>query len=149
MNFKSKNLILLSLFLIIGLLLSFSKTTKQNENISEQQAIVLAEKYIQENGYSNAKPNNSNLNFELFEDKKDTYEILKRRYNTLQAKAFCVSNSDGNWVIGFLSTTVNLKNLNKEKRNSDLSGRAIKVSSNGNLVEIAHKDPRFSFFKKL
>ena len=46
MNFKSKNLILLSSFLIIGLLLSFSTTTKQNGKISERQAIILAEKYI-------------------------------------------------------------------------------------------------------
>lgn len=149
MNFKSKNLILSSSFLIIGLLLSFSTTIKQKENISEQKAIILAEKYIQDNGYSNAKPNKSKLSFELFEDKNDTNEILKRRYNTLQTKAFCIGNSDGNWDIGFLSIVVHIKNLNKEQRNSDLSGRAVKVSYDGKSIEIAHKDPRFSFFRKL
>ena len=87
------------------------------------------------------------MKYELFD--REINKTIKGRHNTLQKKAFCFSKSEGEWHIGFLSTSINFKKLTAEQKNGDLEGRAVKVSFDGKGISIAHKDPRFSFFTKL
>jgi hypothetical protein len=131
--------------LLTGLILSFS--VRPNQNLSEKEAIKLAEEFIQNNGYTSLKPDKTKISFELFDENLDN--VLKQRYNTLQPKAFCISTNDNRYNIGFLSTSVNLKKLSPTERKSNLSGRAVIVSLDGKEIRMAHKDPLFSFFKKL
>ncbi len=139
---------LFPLIVLLTLVFTQSFTVEQNENIvSRKQAIKLAEQFIKDNGYTSEKPDRSKMKYELFD--REINQTLKYRYNSLQQKAFCFSKDDNEWHIGFLSTDINLKKLTGEQKNSDLRGRAVKVSFDGKEISIAHKDPRFSYFTKL
>jgi len=141
-----KNFIFITIaVLLTGLILSFSNSL--NQNITEKQAIKLAEEFIQNNGYTSLKPDKTKISFELFD--KNVDDVLKQRYNTLQQKAFCISTSNNRYDVGFLSTKVNIDKLSPAERKSNLPGRAVIVSLDGKEIRMEHKDPLFSFFTKL
>lgn len=119
--------------------------------ITKKQAIKLAEQFIINNGYTNLPADKSKLSHELFDQlpEKSTDSILYRRHNTLQAKAFCISENIDKWYIGFLSTEVDLSKLDSTQRKKDLPGRAVIVTKDGTEIRIAHKEPSFSYFEKL
>ena len=120
------------------------------EGITKKQAIKLAEKFIVDNGYTVAPADKTKMSYELFDQYKDNIEkVLRGRHNTLQPKAFCISEDVDRWTIGFLSITVDLDRLNSTQRQTDLPGRAVVVMKNGKEVSVAHRDPAFSYFKKL
>jgi len=80
---------------------------------------------------------------------EDTSAILERRHNSLHPTAFCISDHDDVWHIGFLATEVDLNNLEAVELNNDLPGRAVIVDRKSQKVRMAHKDPLFSVFRKL
>ena len=139
-----------SLFTIIvfGIIWVFTSSFQMTNELTKEQAIELAEKFIIDNGYTNLPANKTKLNYELL-DENDVDKLIARRKNTLHKKAFCISENEERWDVGFLSTSVDLKNLDSEKRKSDLSGRAVIVMKNGKEIRIAHKEPLFSYFEKL
>ena len=142
---KKTSLFTIIIFGIIwGLTSSFQKTNE----LTKEQAIELAEQFIIDNGYTNLPVNKTKLNYELLDEKK-LNSLLARRNNTLYKKAFCTSENENRWDVGFLSTSIDLKKLDSTKRETDLAGRAVIVMKNGKEIRIAHKEPRFSYFDKL
>jgi len=136
--------------LVSGLFLVLSATAKVEEKITQEQAIRLAEDFIQNNGYTKAKADTARLSFELFDQfESNLKDVLKKRHNTLQPKAFCISEREDKWYIGFLSAHLNIKKLDSIQLKSDLPGRDVVVSKDGKEIKISHKDPMFSRFKKL
>src|SRR5690348_14980373 len=90
---------------IVVLMFSFQSQNK----LTEEQAIQLAEQFIIDNGYTTLPGDKSKMSYELldqYENNKDS--ILQRRHNTLQPKAFCISENETEWHIGFLSTDIDL-----------------------------------------
>lgn len=134
------------ILLIAGMIFQSFSVKQTKKEISQSEAIRLAEEFIIENGYTFEKPNESKMKFEMFD--REINKVIKERHNTLQKKAFCISK-DKEWNIGFLSTNVKLKKMTIEQKKGDLDGRAVKVSLDGKKISIAHKDPLFSFFEKL
>jgi hypothetical protein len=130
---------------LVGLISAF----QSNEPLTEEQAIKLAEQFIIDNGYTNLPANQSKLTYELFDNKDNIDDMMKNRKNTLHAKAFCISENNSEWHIGFLSTKVNPGKINAARRQKDLPGRAVIVSKDGKGIRMAHKEPLFSRFKKL
>lgn len=142
----------LCLLAILPLILLYGATPacQMQGEITKEQAITLAQKFLVDNGYTTQPANNSTLSYELFDQlKKNVDTILSRRYNTLQPKAFCISEDKGRWDIGFLFTDVDPGKLDEKQRNSDLPGRAVIVMKNGKEIRMAHKDPLFSHFRKI
>ncbi|WP_299685839.1 hypothetical protein [uncultured Dokdonia sp.] len=139
-----------SLFTIIvfGIIWVLTSSFQMTNELTKEQAIELAEQYIIDNGYTNSPANKTKLNYELF-DGNDVDKIIARRKNTLRKKAFCISENEERWDVGFLSTSVDLNKLDSEKRKTDLSGRAVIVMKNGKEIRIAHKEPLFSYFDTL
>ncbi|HLG02297.1 MAG TPA: hypothetical protein VI731_01800 [Bacteroidia bacterium] len=118
--------------------------------MTKGQAVKLAEQFIKRNGYTTSPADTSKISYELndqYENRIDS--VLKRRYNTLQPKAFCIKEVNDSWHIGFLSTSVDLSKLDSIQRQSNLPGRAVIVMKNGSEIRMAHKDPLFAYFKKL
>lgn len=147
---KIKKLIfLLGMFFFCFCFQSFYGIKIPQENITQVKAILLAETFVKENGYTLSKPNRSKLKFEGYDNQANIDEVLNMRYNNFYEKAFCISEDVRGWHVGFLSTSVDIKKMTKKQKQSDLSGRAVFVSKNGKEIYIMHKDPRFSFFKKL
>jgi hypothetical protein len=121
-----------------------------NDSLTEEQAVKLAEQFIIDNGYTNLSADKSKLSYELFDEYENHIDsILKQRHNTLQAKAFCISEDKDRWNIGFLSVGVDPSKLDSLQRQADLSGRAVIIMKEEKEIKIAHKAPLFSQFKKL
>lgn len=144
--YKIFSLTILSLVLVWGLTSAFQTT----DQMTKEQAVKLAEQFIIDNGYTNLPADKSKLSYELFDQYENNVDsILKRRHNTLQPKAFCISEDKDRWDVGFLSTGVDLSKLDSIQRQTNLSGRAVIVMKDGKEIRIAHKDPLFSYFIKL
>ena len=150
---KSNRIIKTSLLTTITALLIWLLTAafQTKVPITKEQAIKLAEQFIIANGYTTSPADKSKLSYELFDQQlgKSADSILYHRYNTLQAKAFCISEDKDRWHIGFLLTDIDLSKLDSNQRNTDLPGRAIIVMKDGNETRIAHKEPSFSHYEKL
>ena len=143
---KISSLTILSALLVCGLTSAF----QTNNPLTKVQAVKLAEKFIIDNGYTDLPADKSKLSYELFDQYENNVDsILKRRHNTLQPKAFCISEDKDRWDVGFLSVGVELSKLDSLQRQTNLSGRAVIVMKDGKEIRIAHKDPLFSYFKKL
>lgn len=139
-----------SLFTIIvfGIIWGFTSSFQKSNELTREQSIELAQQFIIDNGYTNLPANKTKLKYELL-DKYNMDTVIVRRKNTLHKKAFCTSERGDSWDIGFLSTSVNINELDSIKRQTDLSGRAVIVMKDGKGIRIAHKEPLFSYFKKL
>jgi hypothetical protein len=115
LKIRTRSLVLLALF---GCLTS---SFQANNSVIQEQAIKLAEQCVVDNGYTLLPTDKSKVSYELFDlDDDGVDNILKRRYNSLQPKAFCVSESDDRWDVGFLSTKVDASGLSSSQRQSDL-----------------------------
>ena len=145
-----KRIIILNAFILIfG---SAITTSCQNTNpLTQQDAINKAEQYLIENGYTDKPADKTKIRYEfLYDDHVNNVDsLLKRRYNTLHSKAFCISEEPDSWHIGFLSSTVDLSKLNEDQKNSDLPGRVVIIMKLDRKIKMAHKEPLFSYFKKL
>lgn len=147
-NLSIKSL-LLSLT-IFGFLLAIVTAFKTNEVVTREQAIILSEQFIINNGYTSLPADTSKLSYELFDAYNESINsMLKERHNMLHPKAFCISEDEDRWDVGFLSTSINVNKLDSISRQTNLSGRAVIVYKNGKEIRIAHKDPLFSLFEKL
>jgi hypothetical protein len=121
-----------------------------NGSLTKEQAIKRAEQFVIDNRYTNLPAGKSKLSYELFDQYENNVDsILKRRHNTLQPKAFCIGEDKDRWDVGFLSVGVDLSKLDSLQRQTNLSGRAVIVMKDGKEIRIAHKEPLFSYFKKL
>ncbi|MDH4474305.1 MAG: hypothetical protein QE487_16995 [Fluviicola sp.] len=122
----------------------------ERAKLTEKQAVELAEQFVKDNGYTDSPADKSNLSFELMDQTgEDVSVILERRHNTLHSKAFCISEDNGVWHIGFLAHSVDISNMTALELNNDLSGRVVIVDRKSHKVRMAHKDPLFSMFRKL
>ena len=119
------------------------------QQISETEIISIAEQFVSDNGFTDAKANRNEIYYELFECPQDIELILNNRKNTLHPKAYCISKSDKGWHVGFLSTSVNFQKASKKSITQDFAGRAITIGPDGRTIKIAHKTPLFSKFRKI
>lgn len=119
-------------------------------HISKEQAIKMAEQFVSNNGYCSKTKVKSKLSYELLDWYKNSDDsILKNRHNTLYCNAFCISEDSTAWHVGFLSQKVDRRTLDSMKAMTDLPGRCVIVSKDGNQIRMAHKTPLFSRFIKL
>lgn len=120
-----------------------------NRGVTKEEAIKRAEAFIADNGYTHLPANKSKLSYEILDRDESVDSLLKRRRNRLHPKAFCISEEQDRWDIGFLSTSVNLSKLDSTQRQTNLPGRAVIVQKDGKEIWLAHKNPLFSRFEKL
>ena len=85
----------------------------------------------------------------MFESENNIDKILNSTQNSLNPKAFCISEDNDRWKDGFLSSSIDETKLNPSLRKPNLKGRAVIVMKSGNEIRIAHKEPLFSYFAKL
>ncbi|UOQ51604.1 hypothetical protein [Hymenobacter cellulosivorans] len=122
----------------------------QTPEVSQQEAIRVAEAFVQDNGYTSKPARSATLHYELLDAyAKDAGTILKARSNTLHPNAFCIAEDPESWHVGFLLTRVSFSTLSAGQKQADLAGRVVMVNKRDKTVKMAHKDPLFSHFKKL
>ena len=138
------------IFIVVAFVWGLTSVFLTNGSLTQEQAIKLAEKFIIDNGYSSLPGDKSKISYELFDRYENNVDsIFRQRHNSLNPKAFCIYENKDSWDIGFLSSSYDLSKLDYNLRQTDLSGRAVIVMKDSKKIRIAHKDPRFSYFKKL
>ncbi len=146
------NRVILAIFILCSLLcLSLQR---KPHKIPEKQAIAIAEKFIRDNGYTSVPVDTSSKNLRrefMHDDYRSLTEIIKNRHNRLYSKAFCVhyDSAWSRWNIGFLSQSVEVDKLDSVALNSNLPGESIIIDEKDGSVQVAHKTPLFSRFRKL
>ncbi len=108
----------------------------QTKNITETEAIKIAENFIIENGYTDlpAMSDKKNLVFESIEWSSDVEEILKERHNTLQKKAYGILNGRKGNTVGFTVVFLFVDNSIKK------TGRAVTMDLDGKNIRVEHVD---------
>ena len=136
--------------LSIGALLFCLSMTLNNNEITREEAVKIAEAFVVNNGYTTLPADRTKLSYELFDHRENNLDtILSRRRNLLHPKAFCFLRGEDDWNIGFLLTFIEIDKLDSIQKQSDLAGVAVIVSSDGKEARLAHKTPLFSYFTKL
>ena len=136
-----------AIFLFLLIFASFRNSPK----ITQTQAILLAENFIRDQGYTYAPPDKSKFISEL-NDRYDTTieQTLKKRHGCLHKDAYFITeylNKD--FFIGFLSSKINVENLDSTEWKTNLPGSAVIVKNDGSEVRMEHKAPMFSLWKRL
>lgn len=121
-----------------------SSCAQVNRHLTEADAIRVAERFVEENGYTDLAPaDKTKLSFESL-DAADPEERLKHRYNTLERKAYCVGGgSPGKygWTIVFHYNANNeiyrqiIPNFDQQ-----VAGRAVTMSPDGSNIKMQHQD---------
>lgn len=117
-----------------------SRQPKQTETEKpEEKAIRFAEDFIKKNGYTNELADRENLSHETVEFSKNIDELLEKRFNSLEPKAYGVlsegKGSKKGWTVVF--------RYNKEKvSNEDYEnlGRAVIMDEKFEKLLVEHKD---------
>lgn len=136
-------------FVIIGFCSFALFKEKRKAPITLNEAVTLAEKFIKDNGYTKSRADTSKLSPELMDQFRGSLKkVLKTRRNTLHPKAFCYTENDTQFAIGFLSKSEKMRRMDSARKNSDLDGRSVIVMKDGSIVRMAHKDPLFSSWIK-
>jgi hypothetical protein len=116
----------------------------------EEKAVRLAEEFIRRNGYTTAPADKNNLSYETVEYSDSVDDLLKQRYNTLEAKAYGVFyrgrlGDEKGWTVIFRYTAKVVKELEKLPNsklvsNPKLTGRAVTMNGNFQNLLVEHKD---------
>ena len=121
----------------------------QNKPSTKDEAMIIAQQFLVDNGYTSLPGDESKIQYELMEGGESAEKIFSQRKNTLSPLAYYFSESETEWSFGFLSTKVKVEELSAEDWKKDLAGRVVIVSKTTGECRMAHKDPLFSHFTKL
>lgn len=113
-------------------------------------AIVLAEEFVRNNGYTTFEPDRRKFDFEVSDDliQQDVTATLKKRYNTLQPKAFCILEVNYGWHVGFLKPGININDFDSFKVLRNPPARIVTVYQSGE-TRMSPRPPEFSDFSRL
>ena len=139
-----KPIILFSVLLLSVNCAYSQSVSNRTKEITQEEAIKIAEKFIIENGYTDLPPTDDKkkIVFESIEWNSDLEEMLKGRHNTLQKKAYGIlkgrkGNTEGFTVV-FLYVDGSIKK----------TGRAVTMDLDGNNLRVEHVDIFLKAVKK-
>ena len=122
--------------IILALLIPLQSAWAQP--LSQEAAVALAEKFIAENGYTNAAPDRlkEKLDFESIERAPTRDEMLRRRQNTLRPKAIGAKTgrkgSKDGWSIAF--------DYVQAFRGDQDTCRVVTMNADGSDIRVEHVD---------
>ena len=124
----------------------------ENSNISEKQAVKIAEDFIKRNGYTIEPADTSvhKLSLELMDGRFSMHQLLTYRHDMLNLKAYGTRRSGDAWHIAFQYTDTAIENftLMGIKINGNTQGRAVIMDLTGKKIRMAHKDAVLVSFVK-
>ena len=105
----------------------------------EAKAVRLAEEFIKINGYTGAPADKEHLSYESIEWEGDRDKMLAGRKNTLEAKAYGVTQggkgTDKGWTVVFRYQFSKV-----DKRQNRKNGRAVTMDENFENLIVRHED---------
>ena len=112
------------------------RETKTAE-LSESQAVQLAETFIAQNGYTDLPPDREHLAYETIEWESKIDEMLRTRHDTLERKAYGISRGRKGDSFGW---TVVFKYRHPSYREMHKNGRAVTLNLDGSEMRVEHVD---------
>lgn len=107
------------------------------DTLTEKQAVLLAEKFVSQNGYTDLAPDKEKIAYESIGRESSLDELLKSRHNTLERKAFGVSSGRKGTNRGW---TVVFKYKVRSGMVNDKNGRAVTMNLDGSEMRVEHVD---------
>ena len=107
------------------------------QQLTESQAIELAEKFVAQNGYTDLLPSKENLSYESIEWESNVDVMLKNRSDTLEKKAFGLTPRRKNDAPGW---TVVFRYAHPSDSSAKKNGRAVTMDVDGSDLRVEHVD---------
>lgn len=123
--------LIIALFIPVGWTFSLPLGSSEPLNkVSSEVAVELAERFVRENGYTDAPDSviKSQLDLESIERTNSRSELLKWRRNTLQPKAIGGKATDGGWGVAF------------DYVSHPGSCRVVTMDKDGSQISMKHQD---------
>lgn len=98
------------------------------EELTEEQAIKLPEDFIVQNGYTDLPPDKENITKESIEWTSDLDELLKGRHNSLERRAYGVSQGRKTSSLGW---TIVFRFKDSSSKETRKNGRAVTMNLGG------------------
>ncbi len=114
--------------------------------LSQSEAIALAERFIAENGYTDLPPDKTKLSYETIEWESNVDKMLEQRHDTLERRAYGVLSGRKGDAAGW---TVVFRYKHPRDRQTRSNGRAVTMNLDGSQPRVEHVDFILRFARKL
>jgi hypothetical protein len=118
----------------------------QKGQLTQSEAIALAERFIAENGYTDLSPDKTKLSYETIEWESNVDKMLEQRHDTLERRAYGVvsrrKGGEPGWTIVF-------RYKHPRDRQTRSNGRAVTMNLDGSKPRVEHVDFILRFARKL
>ncbi len=131
------NKIKIELIYILLLFVSCAST----QNLTKNQIIEIAQKYMIEQGYAEKKLdlNKTRIDSDILDQYRTTKEIIESRYNLLNSKAVFLKKIENGWSIGFEYKNEKFNRI----ENGIRVGKGLWISENGKEIRMFHENIGF------
>lgn len=125
---------------LIYILLIFTSCAS-TQNLTENQAIEIAESYVIEQGYSNKKINlkKTKIDSDILDQYKTLEKVAELRHNLLNSKAIYSKKTENGWIIVFEYKNEKFNEIQNEIR----FGKSVLISENGKEIKMFHENIGF------
>lgn len=120
---------------VASLLLVFPIADARGKKLKQAEVIKLAERFIMLNGYTDLPPNKSRVVLESIEASPNTDELLKKRRNTLERKAYGIAQGRKTGSFGW---TVVFRYKDRSDPEMHKIGRAVTMDADGSNMRVKH-----------
>src|ERR1043165_6284186 len=126
--------------IVFSVLLLFSAAVvfpAQKQELSEIEAVRLAEAFIAQNGYTDLRADKSKLAYETIEWTSNIEDMLKQRHDTLARKAYGIVHERKGGAPGW---TVVFRYSHPASKQERRIGRAVTMNLDGSGLRVEHVD---------
>lgn len=109
----------------------------QKHELTEEEAIRLAEEFVAQNGYTRADPDKSKLAHETIEWESNIDNLLRQRHDTLEPKAYGIVHGRKGGAPGW---TVVFRYSHRASKQEQRNGRAVTMNADGSDPRVEHVD---------
>ena len=131
---------------ILLLLLVVVVAQSQKGQLTQSEAVALAEKFIARNGYTDLPPDKTKLSYESIEWEENVDRMLEQRHDTLERRAYGVVSGRKGGEPGW---TVVFRYKHPSDREMRSNGRAVTMNLDGSKPRVEHVDFILRHAKKL
>jgi hypothetical protein len=125
---------------LVSVLLLFSAAVvlpAQKQELSEKEAIRLAEQFVAQNGYTDLRADKSKLTYETIEWESNIDAMLRQRHDTLERKAYGIVHGRKGGTPGW---TVVFRYSHPSSKQARRNGRAVTMNLDGSNPRVEHVD---------
>jgi hypothetical protein len=130
----------------ISLLVLAVVAHSQKNQLTQADAVALAEQFIAQNGYTDLAPDKTKLSYETIEWESTVDRMLKERHGTLERRAYGIVRGRKGGSAGW---TVVFRYTHRIDRHARSTGRAVTMNLDGSEPRVEHVDFLLRYARKL